>query len=320
MFNFKRWIPVTGPFPIKTFPQRLIRKWLYVVMNIVSNAGNLLGLLGARVIGISSNGNVILQLNKSYALGLKGAVLELPRDQVIFEFVKKRGSWELEESKFLSHGLKNACRQPHKKTALIDIGANTGLVTLQAMNLAGTNNDVFLFEPIPRHAAAIRQNLKNLTNIHVNEFALSDRNGEAPIFTEADNHGNSSLIKSVVPAANMAVTQIKLVDTMQYCSDSLNNFEKYVIKCDSQGMDALILSRLPKKIWENCESAVIEVWSLSDVSKRDVMILLSMFQEFDYVSWHPNARKAEKIGLDDVSKFWLSKTGAQKNLFLGKSI
>ena len=166
---------------------------------------------------------------------------------------------------------------------------------------------------------SIKQNLCNLSNIHLNEFALSDKNGEADIFTQATNHGNTSLFKSVVPEIGMISTLIQLVDTTEYCNSFLNNFEKYVIKCDTQGMDALILSRLPERIWKNCESAVIEVTALPEVSKEDVEGFLSMCREFEYVGWLPNAGGKKKIELSEVSEFWLSKSGDFRNLFLSKS-
>jgi hypothetical protein len=150
-------------------------------------------------------------------------------------------------------------------------------------------------------------------------FALSDQNGEADIFTEATNHGNTSLLNSVVSEIGMISTQIQLVETTTYCNKFLKNFNRFVIKCDTQGMDALILSRIPDWVWKNCESAIIEVWALDEISKKDVEALLSMCQEFEYVSWQPNNRKL-KIGLSKVSEFWLSKSGAQKNLFLSKNI
>jgi FkbM family methyltransferase len=320
MPNFRTWIPVPAPLPIKTFPQRLIRKWLYIAKNTVSFIGVRMGFFGARIVGATPSGNALLRLNKKYALGAKGTVLELPRDQVIFEFVRHKGFWELEESEFLARGLKRACRKPNTKAALLDIGANTGLVSLQAMNLSNTTNEVFLFEPVPRHASAIKQNLKNLSNIHVNEFALSDVDGQADIYTQATNHGNTSLLNSVVPEIGMISTQIQLVETTEYCNKFLNNFEKYVIKCDTQGMDALILSRFPERIWENCESAVIEVWALAEVCERDVESLLSMCQVFKYVGWNPDVWEERKIELNEVSEFWLSKSGSSRNLFLSQSI
>ncbi len=317
--SLRYWVPLVSALPLNTFPQRLIRKWFHIGRDFILFLCNRLEILGATIVGTSSSGNTLLRLNKNYPLGRKGSILEIPLDRAIFQYVKNRGYWELAESKFLARGLMVASRLPGTKTALIDIGANTGLVTLQAMNLSSTNNEVFLFEPIPRHASAISHNLRNLRNIHVNEFALSDRNDEAEIYTEAFNHGNTSTLKSIVPEIGMVTTKIRMVETRQYCVDFLNNFDKYVIKCDTQGMDALILSRFPEQIWKKCESAVIEVWPLDSVNKLDVENLLFMCQDFDYISWHPNADKSKKIDLLEVSEFWLGKSGSQRNLFLSKS-
>jgi FkbM family methyltransferase len=319
MSNFRHWVPVVRPTPIKTSPQRLIRKWLYIASESIAIIGSRLGFLGSRIVGVTPNGNTLLKLNKNYALGCKGTVLELPRDRVIFETIMKKGSWELKESQFLARGLKRAFRNPTHKVALLDIGANTGLVTLQAMNLSNTLAEVFTFEPVPRHASAIKHNLRNLSNVHINEFALSSKNGQADIFTQATNHGNTSFFSSIVPEIGMISTQVKLVDTTTYCDKFLNNFDSYVIKCDTQGMDALVLSRIPENIWKNCESAVIEVWALGEISKKDVELLLSMCQNFEYVAWQPSTRKG-RIELSEVSEFWLSKSKSSKNLFLSKKI
>lgn len=318
MINFRKWTPIPAPLPIRTFPHRLIRKWLWIAKNVISIIGVRMGFLGARIVGATPNGKTLLQLNKNYPLGPKGTVLELPMDGVIFRSVRISGAWELDESKFLADGLKMACRNT-SKVALLDIGANTGLVTLQAMNLSNTLAEVFLFEPVPRHISAIKNNLRNLHSIQICEFGLSDLNGEANIFTEATNHGNSSLLNSAIPEIGVISTQIQLVETREWCNQFLKNFERFVIKSDTQGMDALILSRIPDWVWKNCESAIIEVWALDEISRKDVEALLFMCQEFEYVAWSPNNRK-EKIGLSEVSEFWLSKSRSSRNLFLSRII
>jgi FkbM family methyltransferase len=272
---------------------------------------------GARIVGVTQKGNTILRLNKDYALGLKGTDLELPRDLTIFQYVKSFGNWELQESEFLAMGLREVAKLPNSKAALLDIGANTGLVTLQAMNLSKTTVEVFLFEPIPRHVSAIKNNLRNVPDIHINEFALSDANGESEIFTQTTNHGNTSLIKSVVPSDELISTKIQLVSTSEYCDTSLTNFDSYVIKCDTQGMDALILSRIPNRIWQSTEFAIVEVWALPEIREQDVTHLLAMWQNFQYAKWDLTSQ--ESIGLSEIGEYWLSKSGTQRNLFLSKT-
>jgi len=316
--RFLVWIPLTTPTPIRSFPKRLIKKWHFIGNNLVGIIEVKFNFVGARVVGETLSGSTLLRLNKDYALGRKSTELEIPRDKVIFESVKRWGSWELEESEFLAFGLRKVGQLPNCRVALLDIGANTGLVILQALNLSKTSVEVFLFEPIPRHVSAIKHNLGHFSNIHVNEFALSEGNGTSEIFTQTTNHGNSSLLKSVVPLDEQISTQIKLVDTEEYCDNYLKEFDRYALKCDTQGMDALILSRIPNSIWQNVEVAVIEVWALPEINKQDVTHLLTMFQNFKYFSWNPISQNIKS--LSEISEFWLSKSGTSRNLFLSKTL
>jgi FkbM family methyltransferase len=315
------WIPLAKPLPLMTFPERLIKKWRSISMNLVGIIGQRVFLLGARVVGETALGNSLLQLNKDYALGRRGTVLELPKDRVIFEHVKRHGAWELEESRFLASALQKNGNSGNEKSAILDIGANTGLVTLQCINLAKTDPEVFLFEPIPRHAAAIRRNLGSSTRIHVNEFALSSKSGRTEIFTQPTNQGNTSLFQSVIPTGAQVKTQIELVDTAEYFRRSeylRNGFANYLIKCDTQGMDALILSRIPESIWRKTEAAVIEVWALPEVMDEDVTNLLAMLDHFAFFGWDSKSRNS--LSLNEIGMFWLSKTSESRNLFLSKSI
>ena len=320
-FNYSKvtyFNPCIKPTPIKTFPQRLFKQWGKIIERVVVSIKLKLGIGGAKMLGNTPQGNSILKLNKDYALGYKGSLIELPRDKTMYKYVKNHGSWELEVCKFLAKGLRTACLQLNSKVALLDIGANSGLVSLQTMNLSNTTNEVFLFEPIPRHIWAIKNNLKNLSNLHINEFALSDKNEKAEIFSDPNNFGNSSYLSSAFENIDYVSTSSALVETTEYCKKFLNNFNSYVIKCDTQGMDALILSRFPEHIWQKCQSAVIEVWALPDVKKTDVQSLLSMCQGFDNVSWGPYSGKAEKLEFNEVIEFWINKSGATRSLFLSK--
>jgi FkbM family methyltransferase len=320
-FNYLKLIyfnPFVKPTPIWTFPQRAFQQWRKIISRVVVSAELNLGIGGAHLVGNTPEGNSILKLNKDYALGNKGTLIQLPKDRNIYHYVRTYGSWELELCKFLSKGLRAAYFKNNSTVVLLDIGANTGLVSLQTMNLSGTTNEVFLVEPIKRNISAIKNNLNKLQNVHIHEFALSDKNGKAEIMTDFNNFGNSSYLSSAFEDIDYFSTPTALVSTAEYCKKFLNNFDSYVIKCDTQGMDALILSRFPEQIWQKCQSAVIEVWALPNINKTDVQKLLSMCKGFDKVSWNPHSGKAKKLGFDEIIKFWTNKSGATRNLFLSK--
>ncbi len=78
----------------------------------------------------------------------------------------------------------------------IDVGANIGLYTLLAAQRVGPGGRVCSFEPVPGTAARLRQQvaLNELTNITVEELAVSDAPGTVPIYLPpAGNSGMASL-------------------------------------------------------------------------------------------------------------------------------
>ena len=319
LVSLKSIVPLVNLIPIGSFPRRLLLKQKTVSFFFILFVGRKLGLLGAKRIGTNFNGNALLRLNKVSALGYKGTIIEVPKDQVIYRQISRFGSWELQESKFIANGLLYACNNLKAKTALLDIGAHVGLVTLQAMNLAKTSNDIFLFEPMPNHIYALKSNLSKLSNINLryNNFALSNRNGWSPIYTQTSNRGNSSLVDRVVPSTSRIETQIQLVDNAEYCHNHLNGYEAFVLKSDTQGMDPLILSNIPEIIWEKIICAVIEVWAIPEIKNTDVDTLLSMLGKFSYTSW--NFESGNFVSKKNIRDFWLSKTNLQRNLFLRRN-
>jgi FkbM family methyltransferase len=272
------------------------------------------GVNGASELGVNEVGNGLLKLNKNYPLGYKGEVIQLPKDRWIYRNVRSRGEWEFNESEFLSNGLAKAQRNPLNAVALLDIGANCGLVTLQILNLSAIGFDVFCFEPIKSHAKAIEHNLKKYQNISIHQVALGAENGHSKIYTEASNRGNSSLFKSVVPEGQVSESEIAIASTEEFCREYLLDYNSFVIKCDTQGMDALILSRIVPKIWENVECAVIEIWALPEINILDVRNLMILWSGAFSFSWE--SQFSATVNIEEISDFWLSKNSESKNLFL----
>jgi len=305
------YVPVPSIFPLRTFFPRLLKKWIYMIWYFKIRIGLALGITGGKIVGFSPEGNCILQLNRDGYLGNKKTNLHLPKDKVIFWHVRYLEEWELDESKFIASHLSQF---ETSEVALLDIGANTGLVTLQALNLVSRDIKTYLFEPVMRHAEAIKNNLQNFKNIEVFQSALSDRNEVSAIYTESTNHANSSIFISAVPASNLLSSKINLVETTSFMIQNVRPFANYVIKCDTQGMDALILSRLPDYIWQNTVAAVVEIWALKEVKEDDVDNLMKKWSKFTRISLSSDF--SSQLTIEEVRLFWLGKTGAQVNLYL----
>ena len=307
------------PLPLATFPKRYLGKITFLSKRFGLVVLGKLRVCGARVVSQTANGNVVLVNNRTNALGNKGARIQVPRDKVIFEHLRLFGQWELAESIFLAQGLKNLEKRSTQNCVFLDIGANTGLITLQTMNLAETGQDAILVEPIPRHVDAIRDNLKNISKkgkVRILQFGLSNENKFQVIFSEGNNFGNSSILESVIPTGTKIRTQIELRKTTTFVDQELAAYDGFVIKCDTQGLDAKILSQLAERIWHSTEAAVVEIWALEEIDSVDVAKCLELWKLFTNVSW--SSKMKENIGFEEVFSFWTAKNSASRNLFLSK--
>lgn len=65
---------------------------------------------------------------------------------------------------------------------VLDIGANIGFYTNIFSELVGLNGNVFAFEPEPINFKYLQQNCKGLTNVKLNNQAVSDKTGTLKIY------------------------------------------------------------------------------------------------------------------------------------------
>lgn len=277
-----------------------------------------LGLQGSKECGESLHGIKILRLSKNGPLGRKGECLYLPKDKVIYKYVLYSGVWEPEESKFLAESLGEIPFEELSCTAVIDIGANTGLITRQLLNETKfLPESIFVFEPMQANFVSLKHNLAKFetqTKVHYNNFALGKINASEKFFTQRDNFGNSSILKEVIPADKRLESVIRVVSTEMYFLEHLKNFCRIVLKCDAQGSDLTILSQIPIEIWSTVKSAVVEAWALDSVLEEDARRICAIFEEFDYFSFNPNS--PTNCVADEIYDFWTSRSGESKNIFL----
>ena len=282
----------------------------------------LLRLAGARCVRIDEYENGLLILNRNSSLGRKGECVWTPQDKTIFKFVVDHGEWEIDESRFLAGQitLVETSSSSKSKVVFIDIGANSGLVTRQVLNLSESDCDVVLVEPIPNHVKAIEANLKKFNeknNLLIVEAALGETSGKLEISIDNSNKGNSSFLPSAMPNSGFQKLVVNTIAVQDFVTHYIPNSDNYVVKSDTQGYDSKILALLPVEFWNSCAGAVIEVWSLPEVEAFQVEKLLNMWIGFSNTNWAADG--SAPTNLEEIGKFWLSKSGKSRNLFLSDS-
>jgi len=122
---------------------------------------------------------------------------------------------------------------------VLDVGANIGWYTTLAGELVGSGK-VYAFEPVDIVASELQKNvnLNQLTNVTVQQIALSDRSGFGHIWFAVEDWGLSSLIQ------RNPLKSIKHSIELQTLDDWVKeNRMKTItfIKCDIEGAETLFL-------------------------------------------------------------------------------
>lgn len=310
-YLIRRNLPIVWPFPLNTFVSRFLQKISILVGDVALRALYLVRRSKARKVGYSNRGNVILKLNSNSALGLKGSEIHVPNDRLFPGRICRYGEWDTSDVAFLLAGL-----DMNPNSLMLDIGANSGLVSLQVLNKAKYPSSCILVEPVPSHVQAIENNLGELKAIHdisIYEIALSDRDGTGEIYIQYTNRGNTSLLSEVVPSKKMSSVIINLQSSHSFAQNHMTNFKHIILKCDTQGMDAVILSRFPPTVWASISRAVVEIWAVEAIAQSDVDTLMELWGRFRSVTWSGGT---DLLTLSEVRDFWLSKSGHHKNLLL----
>jgi FkbM family methyltransferase len=309
----KRRIPMVKPSPLKTFLPRLFKKCSILFFDTFLRALSLIGHSKASRIGYTPEGNLIIRLNKDLRLGTIGSELHIPDDELFSGQICRYGEWDSLDVDFLVEGLNQK-----KASVFCDIGANSGLISLQIKNLCRKPTTFILVEPVPCHVKAIKHNMfQNQTKhtIKVLEVALSKTDGVGEIYIQESNRGNSSLFSEVVSQSKMQTMPVVLENSKFFAKKYLSDFENIVLKSDTQGMDATILTQFPLDLWKSVSRAVIEIWAVPMIKESEVKSLMDVWKNFSQISWSGEARS---LTLDEVQTFWLSNSGLHKNLFLAR--
>jgi len=173
---------------------------------------------------------------------------------------------------------------------LIDIGANTGLLTRCLLNNLSNIRNCFLVEPDPDNLFCIKNNLQNFENINTLDCALDLSDGEKKIFIDQNNKGNLSLNYEMMTLKEDKLSfmnsednyiNVKTKNIKNYFND-IRNENNNIIKIDVQGYDEIIFQEIPRDVLIKTDILFIEITPLKSkkFDEEKFTLNLDLFKKY----------------------------------------
>jgi FkbM family methyltransferase len=161
-------------------------------------------------------------------------------DPVISAVILANLVWEPVETALL-------CKLLSAGETVIDIGAHIGYFTVLFSCLVGEQGSVISFEPEADNYSLLQANvsINGLDNVIIENQALSNRSGVAPLYLSSDHKGDHRL----APTAARDVQKVTLIALDQYLAKGLQQI--HFIKSDTQGHELEVLQGMTQVIERN---------------------------------------------------------------------
>jgi FkbM family methyltransferase len=141
---------------------------------------------------------------------------------------------------------------------VVDIGANIGYYTLLGGALVGEKGRVFAFEPDPVAFRILERNvrLNGLTNVVLEQKAVSNEHGSIRLYLAAENKGDHKIYETEESRESIEIEAVSL-------DDYFNSYEGSIdfVKIDTQGAEGAIIEGMGRIIKANDDILmVVEFW------------------------------------------------------------
>lgn len=149
-------------------------------------------------------------------------------------------------------------------TAVLDIGANIGIMTVHLAKIKGVT--VYSFEPMPNNIEAFKKIIRwfKLTNVKLFEIALGNSEGEAemvmPVISNVRMQGLSHVVHDSIPENNEGErfkVPLKMLDNMV---ELINSARISAIKIDVENFEFFVLDGAKQLIAKNKPVIYAELW------------------------------------------------------------
>ena len=177
---------------------------------------------------------------------------------------------------------------------LIDIGANTGVLTRCLLNNISNINSCFLVEPDPDNLFCIKNNLQHFKNINILDCALDQLDGEKKLFIDRNNKGNLSFNYEMMTLKQDKLNfmnsrdnyiNVKTKSIKNYFND-IRNENNNIIKIDVQGYDEIIFQEIPEYVLNETDALFIEITPLKSkmINKEKFNSKLDLFKRYKTIN------------------------------------
>jgi FkbM family methyltransferase len=158
-----------------------------------------------------------------------------------------------------------------------DVGGHHGLMTVIAARAAGKTGKVVTFEPNPDARKHIESHLSlnRLTNVTIEDMALSDRTGECSFYAQEGVVTWNSTIEKEFAAPESKCMRITTTTLDNYVDRS--KLAPHVIKIDTEGSEFKVLKGAARTIMQTKPVLIVE---FNPASAHAVGEVLSTYQEF----------------------------------------
>jgi len=190
-----------------------------------------------------------------------------------------------------------------------DIGANHGFYTYLALEFC---KEIHSFEPLPDLFEELRENLREKSNIFLNDTALSDINGETFLYLSISS-GLSTINKDVL---NMMSYRNKInVKTLTLDEYLKDHSKPTVLKIDVEGAESMVIEGGKEFFKNNSPVITAEIW-LEGEHKKVSLRTLEILESLGYQPYCINLDgEIEKIDRDFLR---VAPAGEDNFIFLKK--
>jgi FkbM family methyltransferase len=192
----------------------------------------------------------------------------------------------------------------------VDIGANTGVVSVAAAAWVGPDGRVFSFEPSRREFERLVENLalNNLSQVVPVPAAIADREGTMPLTIAAPGFGGLNTLAGHFPYAGVATERIEQVQALTF--DAFAERQRLsrvdVIKNDVEGAEGIALTGAARVLQRYRPAIVLEIFSRSLQSTGwDRARLTALLRSARYCLFRideATARPVRLLALDEIDE------------------